>query len=90
MGDLCDNIGLVLVGLPSGSADVAPSPSQYNYDPAIRDPYFVSCIFYACWQSLLPLLKFKDFLLILKAEGNDHTLHPHLGDQPSKSLHWLP
>ena len=29
MGDLCDNIGLVLVCLPSGSTDVAPSPSQY-------------------------------------------------------------
>ena len=26
---LCDNIGLVLVCLPSGSTDVTPSPSQY-------------------------------------------------------------
>ena len=22
------------------------------YDPAIRDPYLVSCTFYACWRSL--------------------------------------
>ena len=33
MEDLCDNIGLVLVYLPSGSEDVAASPSQYMIQP---------------------------------------------------------
>ena len=32
--DLCDNIGLVLVCLPSGSTDVAVSPSQYVIQPS--------------------------------------------------------
>ena len=32
--DLCDNIGLVLVCLPSGSTDVAASPSQYMIQPS--------------------------------------------------------
>ena len=32
--DLCDNIGLVLVCLPSGSTDVAASPSQYVPQPS--------------------------------------------------------
>ena len=32
--DLCDNIGLVLVCLPSGSIDVAASPSQYMIQPS--------------------------------------------------------
>ena len=31
--DLCDNIGLVLVCLPSGSTDVTASPSQYMIQP---------------------------------------------------------
>ena len=30
----CDNIGLVLVCLPSGSTDVAASPSQYMIQPS--------------------------------------------------------
>ena len=34
MEDLCDNIGLVLVCLPSGSTDVAASPSQYMIQPS--------------------------------------------------------
>ena len=29
MGDLCDNVGLVLVCLPSGSTDVVQSSSVY-------------------------------------------------------------
>ena len=32
--DLCDNIGLVLVCLPSGSTDVAASLSQYMIQPS--------------------------------------------------------
>ena len=32
--DLCDNIGLVLVCLSSGSTDVAASPSQYMIQPS--------------------------------------------------------
>ena len=48
MEDLCDNIGLVLVCLPSGSTDVAASPSQYMIQPSgipifsfmhVGDPY---------------------------------------------------
>ena len=31
---LCDNIGLVLVCLPSGSTDVAASPSWYVTQPS--------------------------------------------------------
>ena len=31
---MCDNIGLVLVCLPSGSTDVAPSPSKYMTQPS--------------------------------------------------------
>ena len=34
MEDLCDNIGLVLVCLSSGSTDVAASPSQYMIQPS--------------------------------------------------------
>ena len=34
MGYLCDNIGLVLVCLPSGSTDVTTSPSQYMTQPS--------------------------------------------------------
>ena len=33
MGYLCDNIGLVLVCLPSGSTDVTTSPSRYTTQP---------------------------------------------------------
>ena len=52
--DLCDNIGLVLVCLPSGSTDVAASPSQYMLQPSgipilspvlfmhVGDPYIPS------------------------------------------------
>ena len=50
----CDNIGLVLVCLPSGSTDVAASPSQYMIQPSgipilspvlfmhVGDPYIPS------------------------------------------------
>ena len=34
MGYLCDNIGLVLVCLPSGSTDVTTSPSWYMTQPS--------------------------------------------------------
>ena len=34
MGYLCDNIGLVLVCLPSGSTDVTTSPSRYMTQPS--------------------------------------------------------
>ena len=61
LGYLCDNIGLVLACLPSGSTNVTASPSQYMLQ-AIRDPYLVSCTFYACWQSLYsPFLNSKNF-----------------------------
>ena len=62
---LCDNIGLVLVYLPSGSTDVTIHHLA-GITPAIRDPYLVSCTFYACWRSLYsPLLKFEEFLYTL-------------------------
>ena len=38
VGDLCNNIGLVLVCLPSGSTDVTPSPSQYMIQLSILSP----------------------------------------------------
>ena len=40
----------MLVCLPSGSTDVAPSPSQYMTQLS-RIP-LVSCTFYTCWRSL--------------------------------------
>ena len=52
VGYLCDNIGLVLVCLPSGSTDVAASPSRYMIQPSgipilspalfmqVGDPFF--------------------------------------------------
>ena len=57
MGDLCDNIGLVLVCLPSGSTDVTPSPSQY---------ITLSCLLYFLCTCMLvipifPLYKFEEF-----------------------------
>ena len=70
-GDLCDNIGLVLVYLPSGSTDIAALPSQYYVATAIRDPYLVSCTFYACWRSLYsPFLEFLiDLAVVVKCDG---------------------
>ena len=54
MRDLCDNIGLVLVCLPSGSTDVTASPSRYMIQPSripilspvlfmhVNDPYLLN------------------------------------------------
>ena len=40
------------------------------YDPAIRDPYLVSCTFYACWRSLYSFFfKFEEFLIYLYTKG---------------------
>ena len=33
------------------------------YDPAIRDPYLVSCTFYTCWRSLYSLRRIFDLLV---------------------------
>ena len=41
LGYLCDNIGIVLVCLPSGSTDITPSPSQYMTQPSILSPVLV-------------------------------------------------
>ena len=62
MGELCDNIGLVLACLLSGSTNATTSPSRCMTKPSIRDLYLVSCTFYACWQSLYsPFLNSKIF-----------------------------
>ena len=45
LGYFCDNIGLVLACLPSGSANATGSPSRY-YDPAIRAPYLLSPVLF--------------------------------------------
>ena len=44
MGELCNNIGLMLVCLPSGGTDVTASPSQYMNQPSgipILSPVFL-------------------------------------------------
>ena len=62
--DLCDNIGLVLVCLPSGSTDVAASPSQYIYMiPPSGIPILSPVLFMHVGDPYIP--KFKEFLIYL-------------------------
>ena len=51
--DLCDNIGLVLVCLPSGSTDVAGSPSQYMIQPS-RIPILSPVLFMHVGDPYIP------------------------------------
>ena len=50
---LCDNIGLVLVCLPSGSTDVAASPSQYMIQPS-RIPILSPVLFMHVGDPYIP------------------------------------
>ena len=60
--DLCDNIGLVLVCLPSGSTDVAGSPSQYMIQPS-GIPILSPVLFMHVGDPYIP--KFEEFLIYL-------------------------
>ena len=65
MEDLCDNIGLVLVCIPSGSTDVAASPSQYMIQPSgipILSPVLLCML---AIPILFLLFKFEGFLHLL-------------------------
>ena len=55
---VCNNIGLVLVWLPSGITNITPSPSQYV------TPGSPSCL---CMLAIpiFPLFKFEEFLIYL-------------------------
>ena len=50
---LCDNIGLVLVCLPSGSTDVTTSPSQYMTQPS-RIPILSPVLFMHVGDPYIP------------------------------------
>ena len=65
MGYLCDNIGLVLACLPSGTTGVTGSPSQYMTQPSGIP---ISCLLYfLCILAIpiFPLSKFEEFLIYL-------------------------
>ena len=51
----CDNIGLVLVCLPSGSTDVTTSPSQYMTQPS-GIPIFSPVLFMHVGDPHIPLI----------------------------------
>ena len=61
MGYLCDNIGLVLVCLLSGSTDVTTSPSRYMTQPS-GIPILSPVLFMHVGD---PFLKFEEFLIYL-------------------------
>ena len=52
---LCDNIGLVLVCLPSGSTDVTTSPSRYMTQPS-GIPILSPVLFMHVGDPYIPLL----------------------------------
>ena len=58
MGYLCDNIGLVLVCLPSGSTDVAASPSWYMTQPS-GIPILSPVLFMHVGDPYIPLFKIQ-------------------------------
>ena len=62
LGCLCDNIGLVLVCLPSGSTDVAPSPSQYMTQLS-GIPILSPVLFMHIGDPYIPLFKILDLLV---------------------------
>ena len=55
---LCDNIGLVLVCLPSGSTDVAASPSWYMTQPS-GIPILSPVLFMHVGDPYIPLFKIQ-------------------------------
>ena len=59
---LCDNIGPVLVCLPSGSTDVTTSPSRYMTQPS-GIPILSPVLFMHVGDPYIPLLKFVDLLV---------------------------
>ena len=74
MGDLCDNIGLVLACLPSGSTNATESPSQYMTQPSwipILSPYFLCMLAIP----IFPLIKFiynlYTYMYVLHVPYND-------------------
>ena len=58
MGYLCDNIGLVLVCLPSGSTDVTTSPSRYMTQPS-GIPILSPVLFMHVGDPYIPLFKIR-------------------------------
>ena len=60
--DLCDNIGLVLVCLLSGSTDVTASPSQYMIQPS-GIPILSPVLFMHVGDPYIP--KLEEFLIYL-------------------------
>ena len=62
MGYLCDNIGLVLVCLPSGSTDVTTSASRYMTQPS-GIPIFSPVLFMHVGDPYIPpfFLNSKNF-----------------------------
>ena len=64
---LCDNIGPVLVCLPSGSTDVTTSPSRYMTQPS-GIPILSPVLFMHVGDPYIPLFKIRrifDLLVIL-------------------------
>ena len=55
---LCDNIGLVLVCLPSGSTDVTTSPSRYMTQPS-GIPILSPVLFMHVGDPYIPLFKIQ-------------------------------
>ena len=55
---LCDNIGPVLVCLPSGSTDVTPSPSRYMTQPS-GIPILSPVLFMHVGDPYIPLFKIR-------------------------------
>ena len=78
MGYLCDNIGLVLVCIPSGSTDVAASPSWYMTQPS-GIPILSPVLFMHVGDPYIPLFKIRrifDLLVIIilcKPARDEHT-----------------
>ena len=58
----CDNIGLVLVCLPSGSTDVAAAPSQYMIQPS-GIPILSPVLFMHVGDPYIP--KFEEFTCLV-------------------------
>ena len=57
VGDLCDNIGLVLAFLPTGTTGVAGSPSRYMTQPS-GIPILSPVLFMHVGDPYIPPLKF--------------------------------
>ena len=64
LGYLCDNIGLILACLPSGSTDVTASASWYITKPS-GIPILSPVLFMRVGDPYIPLFKFEEFLIYL-------------------------